>query len=384
MKLLIDIVSRGSGGAKRHLKEILKYSNEDFCHFDLIYIWGPSSFLNILPENKKIIKKSHFLLNFGIFGFFIFNLFFKKNIFKKNYDIIFSPFGNFTSDIHPYVSMSRNMLMFDKIERNRFKVGLTRLKLKYLYLINKKSFEKSDGIIFLSKYAQKVVNSQLKIFNIKQTIINHGVSDKFIKKNRSTINFNKPFKLLYVSDIFPYKHHSKLIKAVIELVKTEGYDIELTLVGKNAHNSTFKNIRRLIFDKKNNEFIKWKNNIGLEAVIDFYHKSDCFIFCSSCENMPNILIEAMSSGLPVISSKYPPMPEFIQNACLYMDPLSVNDIKKSIKKVINNQKFAVNISEKSFKLSQKYSWKKCAKETYSFLFEISSSYHNSNFKNIQS
>ena len=35
---------------------------------------------------------------------------------------------------------------------------------------------------------------------------------------------------------------------------------------------------------------------------NYYHDADAFLFASSCENMPNILLEAMISGLPIISS----------------------------------------------------------------------------------
>ena len=38
-----------------------------------------------------------------------------------------------------------------------------------------------------------------------------------------------------------------------------------------------------------------------------------FIFASTCENMPNILIEGMSSGLPILCSNYLPMPEFLKD-----------------------------------------------------------------------
>ena len=181
MKLIIDAISNGSGGAKRHLSELLSYSNYTFCEFTIIEVWGPKSLLDYLPDNSKIIKKSHKLLDYGVIGFSIFNLFLKRKIFRKNYDIIFSPFGNFTHSLHPYVSMSRNMLMFEKNERRRFKLGFLRLKLKYLFFVNKKSFQNADGLIFLSKYAKDKINSIINLKSIDQLIINHGISRTFSK-----------------------------------------------------------------------------------------------------------------------------------------------------------------------------------------------------------
>ena len=70
MILIIDSITNGSGGYKRHLSEILKYSEYDFCKFKKIIIWGPNQLLNLLPSNQKIIKKTHLLLNIGVLGFF--------------------------------------------------------------------------------------------------------------------------------------------------------------------------------------------------------------------------------------------------------------------------------------------------------------------------
>ena len=46
--------------------------------------------------------------------------------------------------------------------------------------------------------------------------------------------------------------------------------------------------------------------------------------------MPNILIEAMSSGLPIVCSSFPPMPEFLKEFGIYFDPENVESLQNSI------------------------------------------------------
>ena len=51
--------------------------------------------------------------------------------------------------------------------------------------------------------------------------------------------------------------------------------------------------------------------------------------------MPNILFEAMASGLPILSSKNDPMPEFLKKNAIYFDP---DDIHSIVKKSYIHQK----------------------------------------------
>ena len=86
--------------------------------------------------------------------------------------------------------MSRNMLMFDEVEQKRFGISLQRLKLKYIYYVNKKSFENSDGLIFLSNYAKNKINNLLNLDLTNQRIINHGITNNFTRFSNEKTPFS--------------------------------------------------------------------------------------------------------------------------------------------------------------------------------------------------
>jgi glycosyltransferase involved in cell wall biosynthesis len=65
-------------------------------------------------------------------------------------------------------------------------------------------------------------------------------------------------------------------------------------------------------------------------------KSDIFVFASSCENMPNTLIEGMAAGLKIACSSRGPMPEVLKDAGYYFDPESPVSISKAIEQIILN------------------------------------------------
>ena len=92
-----------------------------------------------------------------------------------------------------------------------------------------------------------------------------------------------------------------------------------------------------------------------------------FVFPSTCENLPIILLEAMTAGLPIASSDRGPMPEVLKDAGLYFNPESVTSIKNCLRYMIENPNLLKSLSAKAKQYSQAYSWKKCADETFEFL-----------------
>ena len=87
--------------------------------------------------------------------------------------------------------------------------------------------------------------------------------------------------------------------------------------------------------------------------------------------MPNILIEAMASGLPIASSSSRPMPEFLENAGLYFNPANTNEIEKVVEKMLKDPGQRNKLATTSFANAKKYSWEICADKTFDFLFTLS-------------
>lgn len=374
MILLIDAISNPSGGGKRHLIEILSNYDKSKSNFKKIILWSTSEFLSQVNNLDYIEKHTHYLLNKGYISRLFWIIFFRNKSYK-GFDIIFSPFGTYFNKDQNYVSMSQNMLPFDLNEISKFSL-FYKIKFHLLRFIQKKSFKNAKGLIFISNYASNVIKNLFSINYINSKVINHGISDDFnfppkTQKSISLYNLGTPFRLLYVSSIWPYKHHLELVKA-ISLLRKEGYPINLTIIGNNDYpiNGTDLNSFIKMADPKS-EYIIWKQNVGINEVCSYYGESDGFIFPSSCENMPNILIEAMSSGLPILCSLHQPMPEFLLDAGIYFNPNDVNDIYDKIKIFLKDEILRADISQKSYNLSRDYSWKKCASETFEFLYQNS-------------
>jgi glycosyltransferase involved in cell wall biosynthesis len=160
------------------------------------------------------------------------------------------------------------------------------------------------------------------------------------------------------------------VKVVYNLIQM-GYPVKLTLVGP-AYGPELKRLNEIILQlDPENKFVDYIGNVPYDKINSAYHSADAFVFASTVENLPNILIEAMASGLPIACSNYGPMPEVLQDAGIYFDPENEEEITTSLKKLLDNHDQRQALATKAFNLSKNYSWERCARETFDYLSTFS-------------
>jgi glycosyltransferase involved in cell wall biosynthesis len=102
----------------------------------------------------------------------------------------------------------------------------------------------------------------------------------------------------------------------------------------------------------------------------FYAEADSGLFASSCENMPNILLETMASGLPIACSNRGPMPEVLGQAGVFFNPEQPEDIARALRELIESPQTRTELARASYERIQQYSWLRCADETFRFLVGV--------------
>ena len=131
------------------------------------------------------------------------------------------------------------------------------------------------------------------------------------------------------------------------------YDIHLRLIGDgNLRNKINK------FIIKNN----LSNNITIQGwtktknLQDYYLKSDIFILPSWQEGMPNALIEAISTGLPSVTTSVGVISNYLKNnkSTILVEPNNTINLEKSIEKLINDVNLRQIISKNGILIAEKY------------------------------
>jgi glycosyltransferase involved in cell wall biosynthesis len=376
MILGIDATNIRSGGGLTHLKEILENGNPYSFGITKVVIWSNMETLNKLADFIWLEKITHKSLNKPVVYSFLYQMLFLSKSAKSvhNCDLLFVPGGTFLGSFKNIVSMSQNMLPFEETEYLRFKNWKIRLRFKLLHFTQSQTFKKSKGVVFLTNYAKEAIATSLKLKVGKCKIIPHGTSTAFVKEpvaQNSITNYNQnnPYKLLYVSIVTAYKHQWNVAAAVLKL-KGEGYYVVLDLVGDITEESRSKLEIVLNSELNTDKTVRYLGLIPYEKLSKIYSNANGFIFASTCENMPIILIEAMTAGLPIACSNFGPMTEVLGDAGVYFDPTNVYSIYEAIKLMLNDKQLREDVSTKAFNKSINYTWKNCSDETFRYLSEV--------------
>ena len=377
MILGIDATNISSGGGLNHLKKLLENAEPGIVGFEKVIIWGSERTLGQLVDPVWLEKCSSRLLNKNLLCRSLWKLIYMGPELKKSScNILFAPGGSYLGKFHPHVTMSRNMLPFDWKEMRRFGLSYLFFKMLALRLVQTRTYKFTDGIIFLTNYAQTSVLCTIGRTKARTAIIPHGVNSEFFSNrklvSRSSNSSKKTsFHLLYVSIIDMYKHQWNVLRAVSELRKL-GYNLTVEFVGPSNPKALRKFNQVLEELDPKSEYCFYTGNVKNEKLPKLYAKADICVFASTCENMPNILLEGMASGLPIACSSKQPMPEILGDAGVYFHPEKVYEIKSAIKKLLDSSHLRDEMSAQSAFLAKQYSWKKTASDTFRFLFEIAS------------
>jgi len=172
-----------------------------------------------------------------------------------------------------------------------------------------------------------------------------------------------------VSTIDVFKHQWNVADAIGQL-RAAGFPVVLDLVGP-AYPPALQRLRdRLDKIDPSGEFVRYRGAVPYSGVHERYAEAHLCLFASSCENMPNVLLEGMASGLPIACSNRGPMPEVLGAAGVYFDPESVPDIAKALRELIDSPKLRARLAAASFERAQVYSWRRCGDETLAFLARL--------------
>lgn len=371
----IDATNLRRGGGLTHLMELLRAVQPVAYGIDRVIVWGGQVTLNVITERPWLEKRNPRALEKGLLSRSLWQrLYLSKAARDAGCSVLFVPGGSYAGNFQPVVIMSQNLLPFETDELKRYGLSLMALKLCILRLIQASSFRKALGTIFLTSYARDAVMRVTGDLQTKTTIIPHGLSSRFKappKPQRDISDYKETnlYRVLYVSIIDQYKHQWSVVEAIASL-RREGFPIALDLIGP-AYPPALKRLKETIdclgVDQS---WVHYHGSVPFEALDRSYAVADLGLFASSCENMPNILLEMMASGLPIACSNRGPMPEMVGPGGVYFDPEVPESIASALRKLIESPKLRSEIAKISYQRAQQYSWERCADETFKFLMKV--------------
>jgi len=367
----IDASRCRSGGARAHLIGILSNVKPELYGVDAVHVWSYSKLLDSVPDANWLIKHRSEGARTNILWQLLWQYFnFPKEASEQGCHIVLNTDAGTVSAFGPSITMSRDMLSFERGEIDRFKFGKAKLRLLLLRTVQLRSLARSRGVIFLTDYAANVIQSYGRTFgNIR--IIPHGVGAEFkdvVPQTSGCLSKERIINCIYVSNVALYKHQWHIVSAV-KKIRELGYNVKLKLVGGHGLGQS-RLAKQISISDPGGAFVEQLDFVPQNDIPALLGKSHIFVFASSCENMPNTLLEGMAAGLPVACSNRGPMPEILLNGGVYFDPEDSDSVKEALLSLITHDELRLSMAKKSKLLSQEYTWQRCADETFRFLVDI--------------
>jgi len=231
------------------------------------------------------------------------------------------------------------------------------------------SYRRAAQIITISESTKRDIVKVLGINKDKITVIPLAVDDKFKKAvtpaqlHQVKKKYHLPAKyILHIGTLEPRKNLGLLIKAFSEVIKDEKFaDLSLVITGKKGwyYEGLFDLVREL--------------NVGQRVVFTgyfdekdkpaLYQGATVFAFPSLYEGFGLPPLEAMASGVPVISSNTSSMPEVVGEAGILIAPDDERAWVLNLKKVLSDRVLREEMIQKNKEQVKKFSWDKTAQKT---------------------
>ncbi|MEW6102052.1 MAG: glycosyltransferase family 4 protein [Candidatus Omnitrophota bacterium] len=140
--------------------------------------------------------------------------------------------------------------------------------------------------------------------------------------------------ILFVGRLQEVKAPLRLLEAFSDYLKLQGH-ANLVIIGEGNLKESMQE-----FSRKMNiqESVFFVGSVSQELLAKFYRASDALLLSSNFEGMPRCVLEALSSGLPVVATDVGEVKRVVKNGFSgeVVDGFSPSGLAKGLKRVIDN------------------------------------------------
>ena len=228
-------------------------------------------------------------------------------------------------------------------------------------LLVRHSVRKSAKVFTVSDFSRRQISETFRISLDTVHTIHNGVDgERFFpgsegRKVAENAGLEPGRYFLTVGRLEPRKNHANLLRAWARLAKPRP---RLAIVGQRhfGYNGALDLIRTLQLEE---------DVVVLEDIADgqlpaIYRNAKAFIYCSWAEGFGMPVLEAMASGIPVISSATTALPEICGDAALLVSPENINEISNAIRELDQKADVRQKLSLGGLRRAKDFDWERSA------------------------
>lgn len=233
----------------------------------------------------------------------------------------------------------------------------------------------ADEIIAISEHTKKDLMEILKVPDEMITVTPLAADTSYmpISDSEKLVRVREQYKLpkkfiLFVGSLEPRKNVKTLIRAFAGLSEELRKDYYLVIAGAKGWLNS--DIPKIVTDLKIEEKVFFTGYIANEDISTVYSLATIFVYPSLYEGFGLPILEAMSCGVPTITSNTSSMPEVAGDAALLINPLDVDELVAALERLLYSDGIQNRMREQGLKRAGEFSWEKCARETLAVYHKV--------------
>ena len=205
-------------------------------------------------------------------------------------------------------------------------------------------FRMCDGILTVSySLKQEILEVNPKFEKKIHTIINGVDTNIFKKRSNEGVKEEKSLIIGTVGRLAPEKDYQTLIKA-FKNVSLNSQNTILRIVGSGEIEEELKQLSRELEIGDRVEFMGQRNDVP-----DILRDFDIFVLSSIQEGCSNVILEAFSTGIPVIASNVGDNKILLEKGGgILIKPADVDELSNALKILIENKSKRLELGDEAY------------------------------------
>jgi glycosyltransferase involved in cell wall biosynthesis len=239
----------------------------------------------------------------------------------------------------------------------------------YAQRMIRRSLTRGDRILSVSQNTRNDLMQHFDVDVRKIQVIYNGVEDSFRKRLSAEdlqrwlrdLGIAQPYLLFVGNPAKPHKNLDTLVQAYARARRMAQFDAPLLCVG-SREGSEFK-IRARAEHLGIGDKVRLLGHVAPEALPAIYQGATLFLYPTLYEGFGLPVIEAMASGVAVITSNTSALKEIAEGYALLVDPLDLDGMAKAIAHLMGNPERRAAFAERGLRRAEDFRWGETARKT---------------------
>ena len=232
---------------------------------------------------------------------------------------------------------------------------------------------RADRVIAISHATRRDLVELCRLRDDRISVIYEGFDPAIFHPSGDAPPRPRPF-LLYAGTLAPNKNIPFLLQ-VFSRVR-QRHDVDLVLVGKHSPDAIAALLSQLPESVRGS--IDFPGFVTDEQLAALMRHCRAFTFPSLNEGFGLAVVEAMACGAPLISSPAGSLAEVVESGGLLLDPNAAEAWVAAVDRVLLDEQFRTELSQKGLQRSAQFSWEQAAQ---AYLLEVGGAATSGNDRN---